>query len=614
MNLFHNPFFIIGVSTRDSKQSIVDACDAKSLTVDSGLCTRSRAILTQPRNRLSAELAWLPGYSPVGAKVLVEKIQKEPAAFLSSLDGIAPLPRCNALVTFLEHHKPNTESQITGLLIDVAQSFERIDYPKLMAAINEDRQIAKIPAVQDVENIKQEMQARREYMVGTMKNCLNNIKDPDRVLTEIVAKTTSEGKQHPPMLVEELTDKYQIEVQKYLDQLVGQIRSVMERIQEQPKQSFEYQMPTLYKYLKTWDQIAQPIQIIHQSKGMDDPHSKKLAQDLRGLAVEIANSDEMYSEAKQIIKIIAEVFKKLPQFAEKVSEDLAKLDDIIKRKPQSKGVEDQSMADCFLDIEFGTIFKKRLTISPAVIRFNKAQIPPNEVTKLRWGEAVIKRSISFIPIGTTHSFFISIGDNKSLMYIRPSERNLYNMIVDRLWKVVCGRMLEEALTSLSIGKKLVYGDAVVEQSGMVLKKYTLSGWDPFFCKWADLFIENVADGFVVQSKTEDATSITVFYSDTDNAHILECVIRLFCEGSSHHQKLRESALFGSSDFNNEEKKDVLQNTEMIKKGKIVALLGNNIVMVSCPKCKDTMKVSLKIASKESKIVCANCSQQFYLPK
>ena len=64
MNLFHNPFFIIGVSTRDSKQTIVETCDAKSLIIDADLCTRFRSVLTQPRNRLSAELARLPGLSP----------------------------------------------------------------------------------------------------------------------------------------------------------------------------------------------------------------------------------------------------------------------------------------------------------------------------------------------------------------------------------------------------------------------------------------------------------------------------------------------------------------------------------------------------------------------
>ena len=100
-------------------------------------------------------------------------------------------------MTYLEYHKPKEESQIKGLLIAIAQSFDQIDFTNLMTVINEDRQIAKIPLIQDTDSIKQEMQNRRDYMIGVMKNSLNNVKAPDKVLTEIVSKTTSDGKQHP---------------------------------------------------------------------------------------------------------------------------------------------------------------------------------------------------------------------------------------------------------------------------------------------------------------------------------------------------------------------------------------------------------------------------------
>jgi hypothetical protein len=539
MNLFQNPFFIIGVSTRDSKQSIVDACDTKSLTVDPDICTRSRAVLTQPRNRLSAELAWLPGYSPVGAKVLIEKIQKEPAAFLSSLDGMAPLPRCNALATFLEHHKPSTESQIAGLLIDVAQSFERIDYAKLMAAINEDRQIAKIPSIQEVENIKQEMQARREYIIGVMKGCLNNTKAPDKVLTKIVETTTSEGRQHPPMLIEELTDKYQVEVQKYLDQLVGQIRNVIERIREKPKQSFEYQMPTLYKFIKTWDQIAQPIQLVHQSKGLDDPHSKELAEDLRGLALEIANTYDMHAEAKQITKIVAELFKELPQFADKFSEDLTALEDIIDHKTKNKEEEQQWREQCSLNIEFGTVFKKKFIITPEVIKFKDDQMQTDKVNRVRWSSTATQHRINGIPTGTTYSYSVWIGQNQKTFHIEPPDGNLYNMIVDRLWKAVCIRLLTETLAKLSAGEYVTYGngDAIVNKDGIMLKKHKLFGHDPYFAKWEDLRIGNGNGTFVVSSDSEKKAKAELSYKDTDNVHVFEAITRfLFKDGN--HLKLR----------------------------------------------------------------------------
>ncbi len=520
MNLLQNPFYIIGVSTRDSKQTIVETCDAKSLTVDADRCTRFRSVLTQPRNRLSAELAWLPGLSPARSIGLVEKLQKDPKTFLTSLDGTNPLARCNALVTFLEHHKPKEDSQINGLLIEIAQSFEQIDFTNLMAVINEDRQIAKIPVIQDIESIKQEMQSRREYMTGVMKDSLNNVKAPDKVLTEIVAKTTSDGKQHPPFLIEELTDKYQIEVQKYLDQLVGLIRDSISTIQKHPPTLYKRHMPKLYQYLKTWDQIAQPIQLIHHSKGLDDSNSKELAQDLRGLVVEIANSYDMHSEAQQITKIIAEIFKELPQFAEKVSEDLTIIEDILERKTKSKGEEQKWREECSLEVEIGSFFlKKRLSITPETIRYKNEQIPTIEVTRVRWG-AVITDNV--------YRCSIFIGNNKTSFHIEMSDNSLYNMITDRLWKAVCVRLVSDTLRRLSEGENVNFGNgvAIVNKNGIVLKKYKVFGRaESVFCKWEDLAISNGNGTFIVEASADKSIGAELSYKDVDNVHILESILR-----------------------------------------------------------------------------------------
>lgn len=618
MNLFQNPFYIIGVSTRDSKQSIVDACDAKSLTVDSDLCTRFRSVLTQPRNRLSAELAWLPGFSPVGAKVLVEKIQKEPTAFLSSLDGIAPLPRCNALVTFLEHHKPTTESQIIGLLIDIAQSFDRIDYSKLMAVINEDRQIAKIPAVQDVENLKQEMQTRREYIIGKMKDCLNNTKAPDKVLTEIVAKTMSGGKQHPPMLVEELTDKYQIEVKKYLDQLVGQIRNIISNIEKQPTKAFEYQMPNLYKHLKAWDQIAQPIQLIHHCKGLDDSHSKELAQDLRGLALTMANTYEMHSEAKQISKIMSEIFKELPQFSERVAEDLTVLDGLIEQKRKSAEEERKWRGEMSLDIEIGKIMKDRLIITPERISYKNRTIKTEDVSRVRWGIFVrvtngIRDSYYTIWIGTTAQQF-QIECNTTFDSTSVVEKR-YQTILDKLWKNVCRRLIEQTLQRLSDGEKLIFNDIVVDKDGILLKKHKFFGADdPFYAKWEDLSISNAAGAFVISATKEKKASSTLYYRNVDNVHILEAVIR-FLWKDGNYQKLSRGEFSNAAEAE-EDTKAVDHHDdddEQVEVG-LPDSDGDGFIKIRCPHCSEIMTVALKLTPRGSKVTCSNCSQIFFVPK
>lgn len=616
MNLFHNPFFIIGVSTRDSKQTIVETCDAKSLIIDADLCTRFRSVLTQPRNRLSAELAWLPGLSPARSLRLIEKLEEDPETFLTSLDGINPLARCNALVTYLEYHKPKEESQIKGLLIAIAQSFDQIDFTNLMTVINEDRQIAKIPLIQDTDSIKQEMQNRRDYMIGVMKNSLNNVKAPDKVLTEIVSKTTSDGKQHPPILIEDLTDKYQIEVQKYLDQLVGKIKNIMSSIQEQPKKTFEYQMPTLYKYLKTWYQIAQPIQLIQQSKGIDDPHSKELAQDLRGMAINIANSYEMHSEAKQITKMVAEIFKELPQFAERVSEDLTALEDILKRKVQSKKEEQQWRKECSLDVELGSfLFKKRLKITPEIISLKNDQISTREVSRVRWGAVATKQSVNFIPMGTTYSYSVWIGSNQKSVHIEPSDENLYNMITDRLWKAVCVRMMSDTLRQLSAGANITLGNdaAIVNKNGITLKKHKVFGRsEPVFCKWEDLSISNGNGTFIVESRADKSIGAELSYRDVDNVHILEAILR-FLWKDGNYQKLRSGEFSESSEKMEENIEEHDDDTDEPIEDGITDNASDKLIEIRCPICKEVMMVSLQFTPRGSIITCSNCSREFMLP-
>lgn len=519
MNLFQNPFYILGVSTRDSKQTIVEACDAKSLTVDADLCTRFRSDLTHPRNRLSAELAWLPGLSPARSIGLIEKLRRDPAAFLSAIDGINPLARCNALATYLDH-KIKDEPQIINLLIDISQSFEQIDFRSLLAIINEDRQIAKIPVIQDVESIKHELQTRLEYMIGTMKNCLNNAKAPDKVLTEIVAKTTSEGKQHPPMLVEGLTDKYQIEVQKYLEQLVDKIKNIITTIENKPKEVFEEQLPILYKYLKAWDQIAQPIQLVQQSKGIDDPHSKELAQALRVMAINLAYSYEMRSEVKQITKMVAEIFKELPQVTEEVSEDLIALENFFDRKAKNKEEEEKWREECTLEVELGYFFlKKRLSITPEFVRYKNEQIATTEISRTRWG-AVITDNV--------YRCFILIGNNSKSFHIELSDKNLYNMITERLWKVICVRMIGDTLKQLSDGISITFDNdaAIVNKNGITLKKHKVVGHaEPIFCKWEDLAIRNGNGTFIVERANDKSIGTELSYKDVDNVHVLESVLR-----------------------------------------------------------------------------------------
>ena len=59
MDLLENPFHILSASPRDNRRRIMELADERSLLLDSGKCMQARSDLTNPRKRLSAEIAWL---------------------------------------------------------------------------------------------------------------------------------------------------------------------------------------------------------------------------------------------------------------------------------------------------------------------------------------------------------------------------------------------------------------------------------------------------------------------------------------------------------------------------------------------------------------------------
>lgn len=64
MEFAHNPFFLLGASLQDNRRRIFDLGEEKSLLTGEDGVREATATLTNPRKRLAAELAWIPGLAP----------------------------------------------------------------------------------------------------------------------------------------------------------------------------------------------------------------------------------------------------------------------------------------------------------------------------------------------------------------------------------------------------------------------------------------------------------------------------------------------------------------------------------------------------------------------
>ena len=120
MDLFENPFYILGITTRDPSPKVFQAAEEKSLLLDPEVCSQARGILTNPKHRISAEVAWVPGLAPIRVLKLIQKIVASPQEVVKALSGLAPLVRCNlgtSLITHLsfQNHSANLGEFLHGL-------------------------------------------------------------------------------------------------------------------------------------------------------------------------------------------------------------------------------------------------------------------------------------------------------------------------------------------------------------------------------------------------------------------------------------------------------------------------------------------------------------------
>ena len=261
-----NPFVVLGVTTRDDRRKIVAMAEERSLHFDPELCQRARSALTNPRARLLAELAWMPGVAPRMAARLVATLPQDPAA-VRAQEGLPELARANlmaAAFAFVPEDGPS--ETIAEFMRDFALVVEFIDAEDVRRDINEDRAVAGFNEVGAIEHVEEGLVERRKAYRSALKSLLNRM-TPDRLvetMTRAVALATDDGAQHGPQLIHDLTDAYELEAQGFLHKERDNILVLVARAHGAAPSGEAAVAPlldNLATVARNWDRVAQPIQI-----------------------------------------------------------------------------------------------------------------------------------------------------------------------------------------------------------------------------------------------------------------------------------------------------------------------------------------------------------------
>ena len=525
-SLLANPFYVLGVTTRDDRRKIVEMAEERSLHIDHDLCQKARSDLTNPRARLSAEMAWMPGVAPRVAEKLTKTLSENPLSVRSE-DGLPELARANLMAAAFELVDENEPAEsIAEFIRDFAWVVETIDASDVLRDVNEDRAVSGFPEVREVETIEEELASRRKAYKSVLKNLLDTM-NPNKLvetMTDAVSVATDDGEDQGPALIDELADAYEVETQGFLQKESENISKLVESARVAAPGGERAVAPILDKLEKVarnWDRVAQPIQLSAKSRGIQHHPSREVAYDLRSLTIDLNNEHDMLDQAHRMTGLLQELFAELPEVAERLGEDAEAIAG-LRRQAQEKEKNNTKWArDVTFRAEVGLVFKDELAISPEGIKWKGATYPLESITAVRWG--AVRNSVNGVPTGTDYT--IAFWNNRVAQVIQLRKESTYSGFLEALWRGVCVKLIFDMIAALKEERVLEFGDIKVTDDSVTLTKHKFLSKERIRLGWHDVHIWSANGSFVIGKKGDDKTYGSTSYIDNWNTHIFEHVVR-----------------------------------------------------------------------------------------
>lgn len=526
-----NPFYVLGVSSRDDRRKIVEMAEERALLVDHDTCHKSRSDLTNPRTRLSVEMAWMPGVAPGMAEKLVTALSDDRlSAFCLSVfceEELPKLARANLMAAAFELLSENEPAKsIQTYISKFAWMVDSINSEDVLRYINEDRAVSGFPEVNGIDVIEEELAERRKAYCSALKKFVDTM-DPVKLvetITNAVAAATDSGRVHGPALIDDLVDVYEVETQGFLEQEYENLSVLIERARSAAPNGHRAIAPIidrLEKVARNWDRVAQPIQLSAKSRGIAHDLSRNVAFELRSFGIDLFNKYGMLDQADRMTQLLEGLFAELPEVAERLAEDATAIDDLRRQALTMEKNKAQWERDITFRAEIGLLFKDKLSISPDGIRWKGSVYSLESITRVRWG--AVRKSVNGIPTGTDYT--IGFGDNRSEQVIQLNKESTYSGFLNALWRGVCVRLVLNMLAALKEGQSFAFGDITFNNDEVILVKHKFFGANEHVTlSWHEVNVWSHDGSFRIADLSDSKTYGSASYIHASNTHIFEHII------------------------------------------------------------------------------------------
>jgi hypothetical protein len=518
-----NPFAVLDVTTRDTRERIVQAAEDRAFFADSDACIEARAILTNPRQRLEAELGWFPGVAPSTARRATE------ARDFTEIEALAVsgLPKANALVACGLRHPPVTLSQLVFFLTTVAVAIDGIVLEAVLRDVNEDREISGFPSISSIATAEEMLRDRHQAWRRGVISVLSRI--PTSLMAEGLYCTSDNmaAAGHFPHFMNEIIEDYALRAQPFLqEEIAGATKLVMKAksIAADRPRALPPLIDGLAELLETWVRFTRPIQLSHSALGKTDQDGERLGFMIRSLAIDLHNDHNLTEEARRLTDLLAARFASLPNLMSKITED----SNVLKALSAQAQERDAEIAYA---AEIGAFKKSRLAINSTTLEWKGHQYAAAAIHNARWGAT--RKSLNGVHTGTDYLIAWSDGQRSAVVDLRDGQ--IYDAFIDRLWRVLAKPILTSITEGLRSGKEYPFSYAVVRDDSITLPSFKIFGEKRTQFAWNEV-TTRVADGsFIIDGPANSRASVKLSFRDVQNVHFLQALV---CEAAKKgHRQL-----------------------------------------------------------------------------
>ena len=392
MDLLQNPFNILTATQQDNRHRIMELAEERVLLSDADECMAARAELINPRKRISAEVAWLPGVAPERAYDMLMLLESSTGNHLGSdkstsitpvdslaaalsrlpyakkynvagkvlellklsdghftevreflgIDTLTPIARANLLAARMSRLPDNTPDVVAEWILALAEAFEAINPTEVGATLNEERRVSGFPEITDLPTIAAEIQHRRHYYQQVIKSVLENIsvaKKRVMAVNSILCEVEVIGKPPWPILIEDTLDSYEVGARAFLEIVEKNIETQNKKLRiaaeaEKPDTIFTPMVDEFIQTVEDWGIIAYPIQLNKKRQGLYDSASHRVERRVQQLAIHLFNEYDKLHASQRILNMLQAVFDGLPEIIERITADLETLNKIAEQREQ----------------------------------------------------------------------------------------------------------------------------------------------------------------------------------------------------------------------------------------------------------------------------------------